>query len=256
MDEQEIPRNCRSDFCDNPSVSPIEFNRNSSLIALNPPRALNISYEKIYMDDDEVRECPTNQKLDFNNTDASKIIDSELLDTKFCANEWSLEFSYDDTEFEQLSAEPSPIFVDSFSECLDKKISLNDPMELETPNQLERSHKRKSQKWFHQEAKRRSLPFKQQTSQDDSLPIDVNESKITFRSVPFLASSLPTQLHMEDDHNQEEEDFQSASSVLFDSFSANESMVLSPIAHEMSNINGKELKDVSNFFQCDISSFE
>lgn len=248
MDEQEIPRNCRPDFCDNPSVSPIEFNRNSSLIALNPPRALNISYEKICMDDEDVRECPSNQKLDF--TDSRNVItDSELLDTKFCVDDCSWEFSYDDTEFEQLSAEPSPIFVESFSECLDKKIDINDSIEY-SPNLLERSHKRKSQKWFHQEAKRRSLPLKTQISQDDSLPFDDN---YTVRTVPFLASSLPTQFQMEHESEEKEED---VSSVLFDSFSANESMVLSPIAHEMSNINGKELKDVSNFFQCDISSFE
>lgn len=138
--------------------------------------------------------------------------------------------------------------------CLDKKIALNDSIEYSS-NQLERSHKRKSQKLFHKEAKRRSLPFMKQASQDDSLPIQINESKISFRHVPVLASSMPVQYRMKDKEEKEEEE-QEASSILFDSFSANESMVLSPIAHEMSNINGKELKDVSNFFQCDISSFE
>lgn len=139
--------------------------------------------------------------------------------------------------------------------CLDKKIALSDSIEY-SPNQLERSHKRKSQKLFHKEAKRRSLPFKEQASQNDSLPMQINESKISFRHVPFLASSMPVQHRMEDEEEVEEEEEEEASSILFDSFSANESMVLSPIAHEMSNINGKELKDVSNFFQCDISSFE
>jgi hypothetical protein len=109
---------------------------------------------------------------------------------------------------------------------------------------------------FHQEAKRRSLPVK--TAFDDSLPLVVNEEKVTFRSAPLLGSSLPNPLRMQEEERdvEDESSWQSASSVLFDSFSANESMVLSPIAHEMSNINGKELKDVSNFFQCDISSFE
>jgi hypothetical protein len=41
--------------------------------------------------------------------------------------------------------------------------------------------------------------------------------------------------------------------LLFDSFSINEGIILSPIAHEMSQINGRELKDVPNFFSCDIS---
>jgi len=41
--------------------------------------------------------------------------------------------------------------------------------------------------------------------------------------------------------------------LLFDSFSINEGIILSPIAHEMSQINGRELGDVPNFFSCDIS---
>ena len=145
--------------------------------------------------------------------------------------------------------------LDFSIKCLDRKIALRDSMEC-SPKIFERSYKRKSQKLFHQEAKRRSLPVK--TAFDDSLPLVVNEEKITFRSAPLLGSSLPNPLRMQEEERdvEDESSWQSASSVLFDSFSANESMVLSPIAHEMSNINGKELKDVSNFFQCDISSFE
>ncbi len=117
MDGHEIPRNVRADFCDNPTLSPIEFTRNSSLIALNPARGLNMSYEKICMEDEvngEMR-CPFNQKV--------KTSESQLLDTKFIGNDWSFEFSCDDTEFEQLSNEPSPVFVDSFSEV---RISIGD----------------------------------------------------------------------------------------------------------------------------------
>lgn len=234
MEEQEIPRNVRPEFCDNPTVSPIEFNRNSSLIA-NKSHVFNISYEN-YCIDDDIEE--KNQFLENNEKIAPK---ESLLDLRFIDNDYSLDFSYDDSEFFQ---ELEPCSYSSIEESLNKKIDLNESlpsMDYSLNEKKANRCKRKSQSYIYKEA------YKKRRSERNLLPTDPN----------LLPNPIQVFQMDEDGYNGDIESVSLAgSSLLFDSFSINESMVLSPIAHEMSHLNGKELKDVSNFFQCDMSSFE
>lgn len=226
MDEQEIPRNARPEFCDNPNVSPIEFNRNSSLIA-NKSHAFNISYEKCIDNDLDEKHPLLATTNDF-------ALRETPLNTKITGHAWSLDLSYDDSEFFPVAA----CSYSSVEENLNKKIDLNDSlprMDTESTNTC----KRKCQSLIYKESKRRSVPK------------NINRSLLP----------NPIQLFQMDDEDGSsscgnKSASQTDSSHLFDSFSNSDSMVLSPIAHEMSQLNGRELKDVSNFFQCDISSFE
>jgi hypothetical protein len=72
-----------------------------------------------------------------------------------------------------------------------------------SPKIFERLYKRKSQNLSSQEQ------------------IKINEGKITFRSVPILCTN-PLRMQEEEPDEEDEPSWQSASSFLFDSFSANE----------------------------------
>ncbi len=129
MDDQEIPRNLKCDFCDNPTVSPIEFNRNSSLID-NKTRALNISFEKLAEEDDKCMSINTSSNQFFR-------INNEKLDLKFIGEvdeenslsfemeEFNHDFSFDDEEFRSYYQE-SPFFQK-------KKVNLKSNNYINTP---------------------------------------------------------------------------------------------------------------------------
>ncbi len=74
-----------------------------------------------------------------------------------------------------------------------------------SPKIFERHYKRKSQ----------NLSSQEQVSK-------INEGKITFRSVPILAN--PLRMQEEEPDEEDEPSWQSASSFLFDSFSASEAI--------------------------------
>lgn len=302
MDDQEIPRNLKFDFCDNPTVSPIEFSRNSSLID-NKTRALNISFEKLVEEEENCMNLypslnqfvpPDNEKLDckfisqidgensFNLEEDEFIHDQEFsfddtefnsysrsifenkkdfkqdifvnirpkyskLDCKFISeaddrNMLNLhqgefvhnqDFSFDDTVFNSYS-ESMPFFIENkknfeqenfFHESVELMDGKNLDLGSWTPNKTaSNSFLLKEQKSIYIQAKKRR---------------NQEQSKIHLNKSPSF--------HMTDNEETNEHD------LLFDSFSINEGIVLSPIAHEMSQINGRELRDVSNFFSCDIS---
>ncbi len=102
MDDQEIPRNLKSDFCDNPNISPIEFSRNSSLID-SKARMLNMSLEKLA---EKEYEC-----MNFTSSDQFVRKSNDELDSKFIEQSYeenSLNFemeeinynlSFDDEDF-------------------------------------------------------------------------------------------------------------------------------------------------------------
>ena len=142
--------------------------------------------------------------------------------------------------------------LDFSIKCLDRKIALRDSMEC-SPKIFERSYKRKSQKLFHQEAKRRSLPVK--TAFDDSLPLVVNEEKITFRSAPLLGSSLPNLLRMQEEERdvEDESSWQCGSTFItllndrsFDSFSKGRRSMM----YERPDLQKVDINNISIFNEC------
>ena len=142
--------------------------------------------------------------------------------------------------------------LDFSIKCLDRKIALRDSMEC-SPKIFERSYKRKSQKLFHQEAKRRSLPVK--TAFDDSLPLVVNEEKITFRSAPLLGSSLPNPLRMQEEERdvEDESSWQCGSTFItllndrsFDSFSKGRRSMM----YERPDLQKVDINNISIFNEC------
>lgn len=218
MDEQDIPRNLQANFCDNPALSPIEFSRNSSLIN-NKAYTLNISYEKFIEDDLIDKDQIKNLNLDSQ---------EGLLDSKFIEDDSSLDFSFDDCEFQQQ-------YGTDIYQNLDEKIRTyfsNESFDDSLNENAKNSFKRKNQKILYYEAKRRSGKF--MTRMSDSSPVYIKM----------------------DEEDIKVSDSNAGSSLIVDSILTNESFeVLSPIAHEMSQINGKELKDISNFFSTDIPEF-
>ena len=142
--------------------------------------------------------------------------------------------------------------LDFSIKCLDRKIALRDSMEC-SPKIFERSYKRKSQKLFHQEAKRRSLPVK--TAFDDSLPLVVNEEKVTFRSAPLLGSSLPNPLRMQEEERdvEDESSWQCGSTFItllndrsFDSFSKGRRSMM----YERPDLQKVDINNISIFNEC------
>ena len=101
MNDQEIPRNLKPEFCDNPTVSPIEYSRNSSLIE-NKTRVLNISFDKLVEEEDN--NCVSsdqfvrpnnNEKLDvkfIGDTDEENLLNFEMED-------FTYDLSFDDEDF-------------------------------------------------------------------------------------------------------------------------------------------------------------
>jgi len=231
MDEQEIPRNARPSFCDNPTVSPIEYSRNSSLIA-NKSYTFNLSYDNMAREEINEKECLNVKTL---NTSQDLILDSkfiELSDKSDLSCDTSFDdihFSFDDEEFKVNNHPFNFNCNESEESCLDKRVSV-DPAEdmgdsFHTNEEQKYLCERKSQKILYREAKRRMTMDRQPTH-------IIDDSIIRYTT-----------------------DDEETNDLFFDSFSIHEGIILSPIAHEMSQINGKELKDVSNLFPCDISSF-
>lgn len=218
MDDLDLerPRNTRLNFCDKPNVSPIEFNRNSSLI-VDKSHTLGVSFEKLVEDE----KCFLIKEHEYKENEYNN-----LLDSKFNENEFSIDSSYEDLE---LSFDDRVVF--SFTDNHIQKSLLENESKTDLNDSIPyvSSFERKSQKALHREAK---------------LFLSAEKS--------HLSDSIPIYRQYEQTNIEKNN---SDSSLLYDSFSLSEGMVVSPIAHELSQINGKEL-DVSNFFSCDFSSFE
>lgn len=80
------------------------------------------------------------------------------------------------------------------------------------------------------------------------------KQKIIKQKSLMLEKFNDPKLSMEFNYDEEEDYLtNSETSIHFQSFSLSESILVSPIAHEMSQLNGQELKDVSELFACDLS---
>jgi len=180
-------------------VSPIENTRNSSLIG---NKYLNVSYEKLTANDDEL----ANAK-------------EMLMHEKMCQSKC---FSLDSK------------FIESGESSIDDESFSFDDEELANSDTLNKYFvERKNQKSLHKE-------FKSSNKKATYTPIFSDDS------IPFID---------EDETNEKDELTDSSINDLNTHFWG-ELMMVSPIAHEHSNlINGEELKDVSNAFSCDLSSF-
>jgi hypothetical protein len=204
---------------DNLEMDEQEIPRNSSLIAHK--HAFNITYEKIE-DDDSNEKCVLKKRIDLGFEKDNDF----LLDSKFI-----------------------PVYDNDSDLLFNRKIILNDSIQSENSNEnAKSSHKRKNQKRITNEFKRCSGPM--------DLPADIE----TFRAHNLKRRSVELELNAslmpnEIDSILPGESFDE-SIILFDNSACEkpDSIAnLSPIAHELSEINGKELKDVSNIFPCDIS---
>ena len=182
-------------------VSPIENTRNSSLIG---NKYLNVSYEKLTANDDEL-------------ANAKDLLIHDKLSQSKC-------FSLDSKFIES---------SESSSMAEDESFSFDDE-ELVNSDTLNKYFvERKKQKSLHKD-------FKSINKTATYTPIFSDDS------IPFID---------EDETNEKEEITDSSISYL-NTYFWGELMMVSPIAHEHSNlINGEELKDVSNAFSCDLSSF-
>jgi hypothetical protein len=242
--------------------SPIENNRNSSIIGNN---ILNLSYDRLIIQTND-EEIVLNKSFDKdnNNNDSNKnynliendnnnnnnnknnIINKNSCDYFKICYELDVKINNEKLPSESYSRSISISSINEYDWDNYDLFNISEP----TVDLNKSKYEQKSQKMLYKDAK---LNLKHQKMRQ---PInDLNES------IPFIDEESPEVNLNEKDQNSSNLLNTSASLCFTDPNSyfwselMKEGMMVSPIAHELSQINGEELKDVSNTFSCDISSF-